>query len=433
MSAPKYSVLQIRPAKDSLTGQAAFIEFLSSLRTALKAGFMDRLLGTFDTICLEIVNLNQTTYYILSCPERLEHLVRAQIAAQYPTALITPMTDYLSDWLSHGQASLGQLVLTGPSHLSLNNTLDDKVDQMASILGSLARIPAGQAGIIQICLFAGPKNWQKAVRSSLEIVTPATATDPAKSKPSPYKAIIEKKLAYPAYACDIRLAAITPNLHISIQLLTQLAAAFGTYALSEGNSLALKIPKSAGSLEKLRRMMIDRSAKYSNQYQYLNYGEITAMFHLPGVLLAPIKGIAWGKTLKGEAPTNLPVNEGITASEQKLYNFFAVTEYKNHLAIFGMKKGIDRLRHTYILGKSGTGKSTLIGHMAINDIQHGEGVAFVDPHGDAAEILLDYIPESRINDVAYLDPSVPGKSVWLISRTVEKRPKGVCQSYLFTF
>src|SRR3989344_5267526 len=413
MAAPKYSVLQIRPAKDSLTGQAAFIEFLSSLRTALKAGFMDRLLGTFDTICLEIVNLNQTTYYILSCPERLEHLVRAQIAAQYPTALITPMTDYLSDWLSHGQTSLGQLVLTGPSHLSLNNTLDDKVDQMASILGSLARIPAGQAGIIQICLFAGPKNWQKSVRSSLEIVTPATATDPAKSKPSPYKAIIEKKLAYPAYACDIRLAAITPNLHTSTQLLAQLAAAFGTYALSEGNSLALKIPKSAGSLEKLRRMMIDRSAKYSNQYQYLNYGEITAIFHLPGVLLAPIKGIAWGKTLKGEAPTNLPVNEGITASEQKLYNFFAVTEYKNHLAVFGMKKGIDRLRHTYILGKSGTGKSTLIGHMAINDIQHGEGVAFVDPHGDAAEILLDYIPENRIDDVAYLDPSVPGKSFWM--------------------
>jgi len=109
----------------------------------------------------------------------------------------------------------------------------------------------------------------------------------------------------------------------------------------------------------------------------------------------------------------LPVNEGITESEQKLYNFFAVTEYKNHLAVFGMKKGIDRLRHTYILGKSGTGKSTLIGHMAINDIQHGEGVAFVDPHGDAAEILLDYIPENRIDDVAYLDPSVPGKSFWM--------------------
>ena len=413
MALPKYSVLQIRPAKDSLTGQAAFIEFLASLRTSLKAGFFDRLLGTYDTICLEIVNLNQTTFFVLSCPERIEHLVRAQIAAQYPTALITPMKDYLIDWLNHGQPAIGQMVLSAPSHLSLNSTLDDKVDQMASILGGLARVPAGQAAIIQVCLFAAPKNWQKSVRSNLETVTPATATDPAKSKPSPYKAIIEKKLLFQAFSCDIRLAAITPHLSTSSQLLSQLAAAFGTYSLSEGNSFALKVPKYQGTLLKLRQMMLDRSAKYSNQYQYLNYGEIAAIFHLPGILLAPIKGIAWGKTLKGEAPTNLPVDENLPENERHLYNFFAKTEYKNHMAIFGMKKGIDRLRHTYILGKSGTGKSTLIGRMAINDIQHGEGVAFVDPHGDAAEILLDYIPESRIQDVAYLDPSVPGMSFWM--------------------
>ena len=424
MALPKYSVLQIRPAKDSLTGQVAFIEFLSSFRTSLKAGFLDRLLGTYETICLEIVNLNQTTFFIIACPERLEHLVRAQIAAQYPTALITPMKDYLPDWLNHGQAAFGQLVLTGPSYLSLNNTLDDKVDQMASILGSLARIPAGQAGIIQLCLFAAPKNWQKSARSQLEIVTPATATDTAKSKPSPYKAIIEKKLIYPAYSCDIRLATITHDQHTSNQLLSQIAAAFGTYALSEGNSFKLKIPKYSGSLKKLRQMILDRSAKYANQYQYLNYGEITAMFHLPGVLLAPIKGIAWGKTLKGEAPTNLPVDENLPESERHLYNFFAKTEYKNHLAIFGMKKGIDRLRHTYILGKSGTGKSTIIGRMAINDIQHGEGVAFVDPHGDAAEVLLDYIPENRIDEVAYLDPSVPGISFWMNPLYVKNPAQG---------
>ncbi|KKS94150.1 MAG: hypothetical protein UW68_C0013G0011 [Candidatus Collierbacteria bacterium GW2011_GWB1_44_6] len=424
MAASKYSVLQIRPAKDSLTGQAAFIEFLSSLRTALKASFFDRLLGTFDTICLEIVNLNQTTFFIIACPEKLEHLIRAQIAAQYPTALITPMKDYLPDWLNHGQSALGQLVLTGSSQLALNSTLDDKVDQMASILGSLARIPAGQAGIIQLCLFAAPKNWQKSVRGSLEIVTPATATDPAKSKPSPYKAIIEKKLLYPAYACDIRLVAISQDHHTSSQLLSQLSAAFGTYALSEGNSFKLKVPKYSGSLSKLRQMMMDRSAKYSNQYQYLNYGEITAIYHLPGILLAPIKGIAWGKTLKGEAPVNLPVDENIPENQRHLYNFFAKTEFKNHMAVFGMKKGMDRLRHTYILGKSGTGKSTLIGRMAINDIQHGEGVAFVDPHGDAAEVLLDYIPESRIDDVAYLDPSVPGISFWMNPLYVKNPAQG---------
>jgi type IV secretory pathway VirB4 component len=158
-------------------------------------------------------------------------------------------------------------------------------------------------------------------------------------------------------------------------------------------------------------MIIERSVKYSNQF--LNYGEIASLYHLPGMLLAPIKGISWGKTLKGEAPINLVVDEGVPESEAIKYNFFAKTEFKNHLAVFGMKKGIDRLRHTYILGKSGTGKSTLIGRMAINDIQHGEGIAFVDPHGDTAEKLLDYIPANRIDDVAYLDPSVSGQSFHL--------------------
>lgn len=423
MSAPTYSVLQIRPAKDSLAGQTAFIEFLSSLRSSLKDGFWERLLGTFETICLEIVNLNQTTFFIISCPERLEHLIKSQIAAQYPTALITPMKDYIPDWINHGEPAVGQLALTGPSHLSINSTLDDKVDQIAAILGGLSRVPAEQAVIIQICLFAAPKSWQKNIRSIMEKGIPSK--DPLKPpSPHPQKAIIEKKLAYQAFSCDIRIAAITANQKTSSQLLSQIAAAFGTYGLSEGNSLSLKVPKNPTSVGKLKQMIADRSAKYSDQFQFLNYGEIASLFHLPNANLSAIKGIAWGKSLKGEAPINLPVDEGIPDDEQHLYNFFAKTEYKNHLAIFGMKKGIDRLRHTYILGKSGTGKSTLIGRMAINDIQHGEGIAFVDPHGDTAEILLDYIPEDRIKDVAYLDPSAPGVSFWMNPLYVKNPAQG---------
>lgn len=409
MASPNYSVLQIRPAKDSLTGQAAFVEFLASIRSSLKASFMDRLLNSFETVTLEISNLNQTTYFVISCPERLEHLVRSQIAAQYPTALITPMKDYLGDWLLHGRPQLGQLTLSAPSQLPLNVTEDEKVDQMTAILGSLARIPAGQAAVIQICLFAAPGNWQKSLRSSLQ---PKPVAEGEKSQPNPQKLLIERKLAHQAFGCDIRLAAISPSESTSSQLLSQIAAAFGTYALSEGNSLKLKQVKPA-SFEKLRQMIVDRSAKYSNQYQYLNYSEIAAIYHLPGANLANIKGIAWGKTLRGEPPAHLPIAEDLSEEEKKEINFFAKTEYKNRVVSFGMKKGEDRRRHVYILGKSGTGKSTLLANMAISDIRHGEGIALVDPHGDTAEHLLDYIPEERIADVAYLDPSVVGKSFHL--------------------
>ncbi|HSV94826.1 MAG TPA: NUDIX domain-containing protein [Spirochaetia bacterium] len=410
MALPKYSVLQIRPAKDSLTGQAAFIEFLASIKSSLKASFLDRLLNTFETITLEISNLNQTTFFVIACPERLEHLVRSQIAAQYPTALISPMKDYLGDWLDHGQPQMGQLVLSSPSMLPINVTEDEKVDQMTAILGSLSRIPSGQAAVVQICLFAAPGNWQKALRKSLEPM-PVAEGQP-KPQPSTQKPIIERKLAFQAFGCDVRLAAISQDENTSKQLLTQLSAAFGTYALSEGNSFKLKIPK-AGSHDKLKQMIIERSAKYSNQYQYLNYSEIAAIYHFPGFNLANIKGIAWGKTLRGEPPVNLPIAEDMSEEEKQEVNFFAKTEFKNRMVSFGMKKGEDRRRHVYILGKSGTGKSTLLANMAISDIRHGEGMALVDPHGDTAEHLLDYIPADRINDVAYLDPSVVGKSFHL--------------------
>ena len=59
----------------------------------------------------------------------------------------------------------------------------------------------------------------------------------------------------------------------------------------------------------------------------------------------------------------------------------------------------------YIMGKSGTGKSWLLANMIIDDLKKGKGLAVVDPHGDLCEILLDYIPSHRINDVCYFDPS----------------------------
>src|ERR1041385_4333239 len=63
----------------------------------------------------------------------------------------------------------------------------------------------------------------------------------------------------------------------------------------------------------------------------------------------------------------------------------------------------DRERHVYIVGKSGSGKSTFLFNLAMGDIYAGEGIAVVDPHGDLALDILDAIPRSRINDVCYLD------------------------------
>lgn len=71
--------------------------------------------------------------------------------------------------------------------------------------------------------------------------------------------------------------------------------------------------------------------------------------------------------------------------------------------MFGIRAA-DRGKHIYVIGKTGMGKSTMLENMAIQDIQNGEGIAFIDPHGSTAEKLLDFVPHERIKDVVYFAP-----------------------------
>ncbi len=80
------------------------------------------------------------------------------------------------------------------------------------------------------------------------------------------------------------------------------------------------------------------------------------------------------------------------------------TSYRNQRRAFGIKRD-DRRRHVYLIGKTGVGKTTFLANMVIQDIQNGEGLALVDPHGDFALAMLEYVPPERINDVVYYDPS----------------------------
>ena len=89
--------------------------------------------------------------------------------------------------------------------------------------------------------------------------------------------------------------------------------------------------------------------------------------------------------------------------DDRRITYFAATHTRGKREMFGIR-GIDRGKHIYVIGKTGMGKSTMLENMAIQDIQNGEGIAFVDPHGSTAEKLLDFIPHDRIKDVIYFAP-----------------------------
>ncbi|MFA6105061.1 MAG: type IV secretion system DNA-binding domain-containing protein [Patescibacteria group bacterium] len=85
-------------------------------------------------------------------------------------------------------------------------------------------------------------------------------------------------------------------------------------------------------------------------------------------------------------------------------NFFGATNFRNQNRKFGIKID-DRRRHMYVVGKTGMGKTTLLENMVLNDIYAGHGIGLVDPHGDFAEKIINYIPANRINDVVYFNPA----------------------------
>ncbi|KKQ69029.1 MAG: hypothetical protein US89_C0004G0072 [Candidatus Peregrinibacteria bacterium GW2011_GWF2_38_29] len=124
----------------------------------------------------------------------------------------------------------------------------------------------------------------------------------------------------------------------------------------------------------------------------LNIEELATIWHLPGIDIS-IPGISYVKSKTLSPPSNL-LNSDLILGET---NFRDVNK----------KVGIlpsDRRRHVYILGKTGMGKSTLIKNMMISDIKAGNGFGLIDPHGDLAENILDFVPANRINDVIFFNP-----------------------------
>ncbi|MEK9209282.1 MAG: DUF87 domain-containing protein [Patescibacteria group bacterium] len=104
-------------------------------------------------------------------------------------------------------------------------------------------------------------------------------------------------------------------------------------------------------------------------------------------------------------PSELPIYR---QADPREVSFFGRTNYESALEakkfIFGIKRE-DRRRHLYIVGKSGVGKSKLLELLMRQDIAHGFGLCFIDPHGDVISNILDFIPENRLEDVVLIDPS----------------------------
>jgi len=205
------------------------------------------------------------------------------------------------------------------------------------------------------------------------------------------KELLEKKASHHIFSANIRLVASSHDKGEAVSILGEVESAFLQFSEPHGNSLKFKRLKGKA----LNKLFLEFSFRLFNKKQVLplNTAELTSIFHFPvGVTTSPhLK-----QARLNEAPTPQDMLEsGVIMGENNFHGDKSLV----HMA------EDDRRRHLYIIGQTGTGKTSLMKNMIAQDIREGKGVCYIDPHGSDIEDILSIIPKERIEDVIYFDPA----------------------------
>jgi len=402
------SHLQIRNPKDDETpiesGTQIFASLLPSFVPLWKRWYLRP-----KTYAFEIYLIAQTLYFYVTTPSISETLISSLVSSSFPTSTVKKTSDPMKIIFKSKRLAVGEVALNSYSYFPTKTYFDFKdVDPLSALLGFLSKQPAHLKFAVQIAITPAYFAWADSAVAAARHLTYDETAD--KYGQNPQKLLIMKKASFQGGKAAIRLVVGSTTHEVDpYPYLTNLAGTFGSFSLGEGNQYVFK--KRIFFKDMLiNRIKLRKISYFERQGQILNAQELATLWHPPGYLLAGIKNMAWGKTLLGEPPENLPVVSDTLRSDPKGtdllkqdINFFAKAEFKNKETIFGIKTE-DRRKHVYIIGKTGVGKSTLIANMAIDDIRKDRGVGIIDPHGDLSETILDFIPKRRMNDVVYLEP-----------------------------
>lgn len=396
MSAP-HIFCEIRTSKSVPTPNQAVSQLFAAL-PHLQNQWWDRALGRDEHISFEFLQWKQTLFTLTSYPERLHQYMQSVLAAAYPQAVITqlpndPIAEIFeanADTPRHG----GFLRLRRSEQLPLKTFSElSEADALTPLFSTFSGLQDTDIALVQFCVGQDSRSLFSDLFST-QTQTPEEKS-PDKSSNHSLKA-------------TIRVLAMHPDGSRANQMLSSIEAAFQPVGKPDGNELGLSRPLfgQAGFMRGLVERKLQRP-------QRLTVDELATICHFPNQVHASIPNIAWGRKLLGEPPADLPIITSDSPKELKQnINVFARTTFKNQPAIYGLAKP-DRRRHFYVIGKTGTGKSTMLANMAINDLKNNEGICVIDPHGDLIDILLNYIPKHRINDVIYFDPGASGRTVKL--------------------
>lgn len=255
-----------------------------------------------------------------------------------------------------------------------------EVDPLVGIIGELNRLSDGELGLVQLIVAPAREPWGEEFENFALSIDDADKVLP----------LIRAKFSEPLFAAVLRAAAIAPDQDRALARARSLAYAVSGATRSDLNELVLT-DTILSSFDVEVEDLLDRATHRSGML--LSLSELLTLFHLPSASVRSERLVRQAERTKA-APASA-VGHGLILG----------TNEHDGETVHVSVSAEDRLRHTYLIGASGTGKSTLLLSMVMQDIAAGNGFAVLDPHGDLIEDVLTRIPPERAGDVVLFDPA----------------------------
>jgi hypothetical protein len=362
-------------------------------------------------------HFGEEIHFYLSIPKKYSEIATKQIQGLWPGASVLRIYDDYTIFTPNNYNTGAYLTLNKNYSLPIRTYQEIGLDTVSSILGAFSKInEVGEGACMQIILkpeseakksiqsnlkylkqggspekvFSGPKLFDISLKEFSEMVSPPSEEKKEKEKIIDEDAVkaLESKLTKPLFKANVRIVVSAPSMFQANDILDAILAGFSQFGAPRRNSFKVIKPKNP---KKLIYDFIFRNFDESKA-MILSTEEICSFFHLP-ISLTDTPKLKWLKAKEAPPPPNLP-KEGLLIGESSFRG-----ESK---PVYILPE--DRMRHIYIIGQTGTGKSTLLANMFIEDIKAGKGIAVIDPHGDLVENALGFIPKERLEDVIYFDP-----------------------------
>lgn len=384
--------------------------------TATK-GFKSRLYGQRH-FAFEVIATKGLIHYYVVVPVALADVVRQAVIAAYPTARLEECEEH-NIFSTSGRISGtigGELTLKKEYSYPIATYQDSKRDAMQALLNVMASLSHEDGVAVQILLRPAPERWVKNSLSraskirkdkatggvlSMKDVAGALWKPPEKKEAKPEEKqlttleqatvdAIEDKTRHPGYEVLVRVIASSNTAARSQVILKNIVAVFSLFDAPGKNGFKFAVSK---NIEQFVTSFIFRFFPQEISQNILNSVELATIFHFPDQRHTPTTQLQRQASKQVDGPTRMP-DKGFLLG----YNLFRGVKKEIRLG------DVDRRRHTYIIGQTGTGKSGLLENLALQDMLDGKGFAFVDPHGDSAEKLLGMVPKERVEDVIYFSP-----------------------------